>query len=110
MILALYNLGLGIYGGLIRLFALWNPKAKALRDGWTADRHKRRTDIVHVIDGKEVAAFELIWIHCASLGEFEMAKPIAAAFINNVNTHNRNRTRFRIVTVMSSCAILSTLT
>ena len=79
MILALYNLGLGIYGGLIRLFALWNPKAKALRNGWTADCHKRRKDIVHVIDGKQVAAFELIWIHCASLGEFEMAKPIAAA-------------------------------
>lgn len=79
MIIALYNLGLALYGGLIRLAAVWNPKAKSLKEGWSLDRHKQRADIVHVVDGEPVSAFELIWIHCASLGEFEMAKPIAAA-------------------------------
>ena len=35
-----------------------------LREGWWKDN---------------IAPKDLIWIHCASLGEFEMAKPIAAA-------------------------------
>ena len=79
MIIALYNLGLALYGGLIRLAAVWNPKAKSLKEGWSLDQRRQRADIVHTMDGEAVSAFELIWIHCASLGEFEMAKPIAAA-------------------------------
>ena len=79
MIIAVYNVGLGVYRWLIQLFALWNPKAKALLNGWARDRAFHRGDIIHEINGVTTGEFELIWIHCASLGEFEMAKPIAAA-------------------------------
>ena len=79
MIIAFYNLGLVIYGWLIQLFSLWNPKARALFHGWKLDCGRGRTDIVHRVNGVITTDFELVWIHCASLGEFEMAKPIAAA-------------------------------
>ena len=79
MIIAFYNLGLVIYGWLIQLFSLWNPKARALFQGWKLDCGRGRTDIVHRVNGVITTDFELVWIHCASLGEFEMAKPIAAA-------------------------------
>lgn len=79
MIIALYNLGLVIYSWLIQLFSLWNPKARALLLGWKLDIDRGRTDIVHKVNGIVTTDFELVWIHCASLGEFEMAKPIAAA-------------------------------
>lgn len=79
MIIAVYNVGLGVYRWLIQLFALWNPKAKALLNGWARDRAFHRGEIIHEINGVTAGEFELIWIHCASLGEFEMAKPIAAA-------------------------------
>lgn len=79
MIVAIYSLGLKLYGGLIRLASLWNPKARNLHERWLRDQHRGRGEIAHQIDGKPVESFELVWIHCASLGEFEMAKPIAAA-------------------------------
>lgn len=79
MIVAIYSVGLKLYGGLIRLASLWNPKARNLHEGWLRDQHRGRGEISHQIDGKPVESFELVWIHCASLGEFEMAKPIAAA-------------------------------
>lgn len=79
MIIAVYTLGLRMYGWLIQLFSLWNPKAQALAAGWRADLTKTRKDIVHEEAGVVTKEFELVWIHCASLGEFEMAKPIAAA-------------------------------
>jgi 3-deoxy-D-manno-octulosonic-acid transferase len=67
------------YAGLIRLAAIWNPKAKAMLLGWRETKTLNRTQIHHQINGVVSPSFELIWIHCASLGEFEMAKPIAAA-------------------------------
>ncbi len=79
MIIALYNLGLVIYGWLIQLFSLWNPKARALFEGWQLNDVRGRKDIIHRVNGVVTTDFELVWIHCASLGEFEMAKPIAAA-------------------------------
>lgn len=79
MIIGLYNIGIRCYAGLIRLAALWNPKAKSLIEGWLSARNITRGNIEHKIEGKVSPDFELIWVHCASLGEFEMAKPIAAA-------------------------------
>lgn len=62
----LYSIGIKIYGFLIRLAAPWNPKAAAMIAG-------------RKITAPASISPDLIWIHCASLGEFEMAKPIAAA-------------------------------
>ena len=58
----LYTLGIWIYELGIRLASLWNPKAKAF------------------IKGRKVSFNKLpkgaIWMHCASLGEFEQGRPL----------------------------------
>ena len=79
MIIALYTLGMKLYGGLIRLASLRNPKAKAMLEGREIDAPRHRGQIEHKVNGALIEDFELVWIHCASLGEFEMARPIAAA-------------------------------
>lgn len=79
MIIACYTGILWLYGCLVRLFSFWNPKARALVSGWREDYGRHRGEIIHKSDGVVTKNFELVWIHCASLGEFEMAKPIAAA-------------------------------
>ena len=69
----LYRLGVGGYGLLIRLFALWHPKAKlwvAGRRGW----YKHLCESFHPVAGK------VIWFHCASLGEFEQGRPVMERF------------------------------
>ena len=73
--MVLYNLAMRCYAMGIGLLALWNTKVRKLRDG-------QRETLVRLNDGWWKDGFapkDLIWIHCASLGEFEMAKPIAAA-------------------------------
>ncbi len=73
--MVLYNLAMRCYAMGIGLLALWNTKVRKLRDG-------QRETLVRLNDGwwkDGNAPKDLIWIHCASLGEFEMAKPIAAA-------------------------------
>ena len=59
----------------IDLSSLWNVKAKKLRAGMRASQIRLREGWWK----DNIAPKDLIWIHCASLGEFEMAKPIAAA-------------------------------
>lgn len=71
----LYDLAMRCYAVGIRLLALWDPKVQRLRFG-------QRESTIRLKTGwwlTGAAPLELIWIHCASLGEFEMAKPIAAA-------------------------------
>ena len=70
-----YDVAMRCYAMGIRLLSLWNAKAKCLRDGQRESRARLKEGWWK--DG--VVPKELIWIHCASLGEFEMAKPIAAA-------------------------------
>ena len=65
----LYNIGIGIYAGGIYLAACCNHKARLWRDG-------RKGLLCHIekcmagIEGRKV------WLHAASLGEFEQARPI----------------------------------
>ena len=63
---ALYNIGILFYGFAIRIASLFNPKAK----DWIAGR-KNLFAGLPTIDGKEV-----IWFHCASLGEFDQGLPL----------------------------------
>ena len=64
-----YNIAIRLYGIGIRVAALFNPKAKKWLDG--------RKDLLEKVEA-EVGAFsgETLWVHCASLGEFEMARPV----------------------------------
>lgn len=64
----LYDLGLGLYHLGVRAAAPFNPKAKAriegARDAWTRLENKRES-----LQG-------CIWMHCASVGEFEQGRPV----------------------------------
>ncbi len=64
----LYNICMALYAGLLTIVALWNEKAKQ----WVAGRKnifKRMSDAISPSD-------RVVWMHVASLGEFEQGRPI----------------------------------
>ena len=65
----LYNIGIGIYTGGINLAACCNPKARLWRDG-------RKGLLYHIEERMAGIKGRKVWIHAASLGEFEQARPI----------------------------------
>ena len=65
----LYNIGIGIYTGGINLAACCNPKARLWRDG-------RKGLLYHIEERMAGIEGRKVWIHAASLGEFEQARPI----------------------------------
>jgi len=66
--LLLYNLFLTFYHLAIRLAAIWNPKANT----WIQGRKNWEENIKTNLPFAE----KPIWIHCASLGEFEQGRPL----------------------------------
>ncbi|MFT5779700.1 MAG: 3-deoxy-D-manno-octulosonic-acid transferase [Crocinitomicaceae bacterium] len=62
----LYNLGVHVYGFAIRIASLFNPKAKKWQIG-------RRNLIAQIPD---LSAKNVVWFHCASLGEFDQGLPL----------------------------------
>lgn len=66
----IYNLVIGIYGLAIRLAAPFSAKARQ----WTTGRKDwpARLRVARQTTGEG----PLIWIHCASLGEFEQGRPL----------------------------------
>lgn len=64
----LYNIILFFYHSALRLAALWHPKANA----WIAGRRDWREALIQKIGGLS----DPVWIHCASLGEFEQGRPL----------------------------------
>ncbi|MCB0807291.1 MAG: 3-deoxy-D-manno-octulosonic acid transferase, partial [Bacteroidales bacterium] len=63
-----YNIAIQLYLLLIRLASLFNKKAAL----WLSGRKNLFTDLSNRIDTKA----KYIWIHCASLGEFEQGRPV----------------------------------
>lgn len=65
-----YTLGIYLYLGVLRLASLWNPKAKA----WVTGRKdwKQQLTALRLRAGSR----QLVWVHCASLGEFEQGRPV----------------------------------
>ena len=61
----LYNIGISAYKGAVRLASVKNPKARKMLDGQaqTFDYLRERLE----------SSGGYIWIHVASLGEFEQA-------------------------------------
>ena len=64
----LYNIGIAAYQGGIKLASLWNPKAKLLNEG--------RKDIFNRMRRAITPGERIVWVHVASLGEFEQGRPI----------------------------------
>ncbi len=64
----LYTIGIWLYGLGIRIAAMFNEKA------WLFVRG--RLDIFTELERKFSTGDRPVWIHCASLGEYEQAKPL----------------------------------
>ncbi len=70
----LYRLFLLFYALAVRIAALWKPKARA----WIAGRRGQWQRLLAGVPPRE-AGRKRIWIHCASLGEFEQGRPVIEA-------------------------------
>jgi 3-deoxy-D-manno-octulosonic-acid transferase len=68
----LYNLAVSAYIAAINIASLFDPKA----DKWVKGRKGLITNIKSCIAPNE----NIIWFHCASLGEFEQGRPVIEAF------------------------------
>lgn len=64
----LYDLAISTYALGARISALWSPKAKL----WCEGRKGLLERLAEAIPSNE----EIVWIHVASLGEFEQGRPI----------------------------------
>ncbi|MFT3824921.1 MAG: glycosyltransferase N-terminal domain-containing protein [Chitinophagaceae bacterium] len=86
-----YNVFLWFYATAIRIVALWNPKARLWRDGRKGLLEKLETALASPENGKPGDSKKVdesgdvptthdspltIWMHCASLGEFEQGRPL----------------------------------
>ncbi|MBK7383390.1 MAG: 3-deoxy-D-manno-octulosonic acid transferase [Flavobacteriales bacterium] len=67
----LYDIGLGLYHAGIRVAAPFVPKAKAWVEG--------RRGMWQRIEAKRAALQGCLWMHCASVGEFEQGRPVLEA-------------------------------
>lgn len=72
--LLLYNIFLFLYKTGVRMVAPWNPKAKKWMNGRKGLFENLEQEIRHRLS--ENNNQPLIWMHCASLGEFEQGRPL----------------------------------
>jgi 3-deoxy-D-manno-octulosonic-acid transferase len=64
----LYDLFIRIYPFILKVLSPFNPKAKLWTEG--------RKDIMRQIEATVKPGDDIIWMHCASLGEFEQGRPV----------------------------------
>lgn len=64
----LYNLGIRLYGFSVFTASFFNEKARL----WRSGRQNEFDLMAKVLNKKE----DRIWMHCASLGEFEQGRPV----------------------------------
>lgn len=64
-----YRLFLLVYLGAIYLVRFWNVKANL----WIKGRQNLFT---HIRENYPVNSKKKVWMHCASLGEFEQGRPV----------------------------------
>lgn len=68
----LYNLGIQFYLFAIRIASLFNAKAKS----WLAGRRNWRERYAREWQAINPQQAPMVWVHCASLGEFEQGRPV----------------------------------
>ncbi len=64
----LYNTGILLFILAVRLLSPFNSKVRLMVKGWKDWEEK--------LKGKAGAGGRNIWVHCASLGEFEQGRPV----------------------------------
>ncbi len=79
-----YSVGIYLYTFSIKLVSLFNPKAKL----WVNGRKNWREDLQNKL--QKINSHPKIWIHCASLGEFEQGRPI-------IETLKQNYPKYKII-------------
>ncbi|MBA3901809.1 MAG: 3-deoxy-D-manno-octulosonic acid transferase [Bacteroidetes bacterium] len=67
----LYDFAIGAYASAIKIASVFNPKAKLWVDG--------RIGLIEKIKFTIPSDAHPIWVHCASLGEFEQGRPVIEA-------------------------------
>ena len=75
----IYNISIWLYVVTIRISSLYNLKAKK----WVKGRENIFSELEAVVKNQK----NIVWFHCASLGEFEQGKPIIEAYKLNHPTH-----------------------
>ena len=66
----IYNTGIAIYIFALHIVALFNRKVKTMLQG-----EARCFDTLKTINPED----QVVWFHCASLGEFEQGRPLIEA-------------------------------
>lgn len=69
----IYSLFIYLFYVVIRFSSIWNPKARAWVDGRKLWKSRLEEDFKGAKNRKH------IWVHCASLGEFEQGRPLIEA-------------------------------
>jgi len=69
--LIVYRIAIFIYQIAVRMIAIFDRKARLFIDG--------RRNLLDNISKANIAVHEPVWFHCASLGEFEQARPLIDA-------------------------------
>lgn len=68
----IYNFSIYVYAALIRVASIFNPQAKQFLTGRRGQFRKMKAAVG--------ASDEVVWFHCASVGEFEQARPVIEVF------------------------------
>jgi len=72
-----YNLGIKFYSAIAFLISPFNDKARLLTKG--------RSATFRIIREKVKPGEKYIWVHCASLGEFEQGRPVIEAMKKEIS-------------------------
>lgn len=75
----IYNCAIYITSFFLKILALFSPKLKLFVNG--------RKDVFSTLESKVSKASPVIWIHTASLGEFEQGLPVIEALKNQYPKH-----------------------
>jgi 3-deoxy-D-manno-octulosonic-acid transferase len=67
----LYNLGILIFSALVHIVSPFNEKARL----WIKGRRRWSEKLAE----KVMTSHQYVWVHCASLGEFEQGRPVIEA-------------------------------
>lgn len=75
----LYNLSVFFVGGLLKVLAIFSTKLKLFVSG--------RKKVFQVLEKTIKPTDTVLWIHCASLGEFEQGRPVIESLRKKYKNH-----------------------
>ncbi len=64
----LYNIFIAIFDGILPVIGMLSPKLKLFVEG--------RRNVFQILESKMSSSDQIVWFHCASLGEYEQGVPV----------------------------------